>query len=1256
MAGSGTTLHDTTMHPPGKAATGGQSRTHRPVSAMPAPSSRTYYQNTPRTQGQQVDPSILATISNAAYADRRASAHPTLPSASQSTGQIAPPMSLSPSNMDQLTSSAISQGVPITSPAALQYFAAHPRRQQVHFGSYLLLQTLGEGEFGKVKLGVHKEWGEEVAVKLIKRDKVGTPDGQLQITSPASDPSKMSKVEKEICVLKDVRHPNIVRLYEVIESDRYIGIVLEYASGGELFDHILAHKYLKERDACRLFAQLISGVNYLHEKKIVHRDLKLENLLLDRNRNVIITDFGFANNFENKRDDLMATSCGSPCYAAPELVVQDGLYAGSAVDVWSCGVILYAMLAGYLPFDDDPANPDGDNINLLYKYIMATPLSFPDYITAEPRDLLCKMLVPDPVQRADLNQVMLHPWLAPYRDLFKFSVDELERAAIEQQNKKRQVYRQQMLLQQQMQEHQRSGRSAADAAAQQMANLKQQRHRSAMAGSSTMPNFAPDIKMDTSLSRGNTRAEDRAGAAQYATPQNQAMIPPEETGASDLGRDHVAPPSAKKNAGQKTQRHTIQLEYDSGAAQQRQQRRKSSAASRDAPLSPAIAEMSPQERVVEGEHGTDSSPGNADSLQIPAQPIIQAAAADTDTPAAPGLNGASSKIASSQGGAITSPEMFDKTIETSKQSRTPDGSHALSTPAIGQENVDARNLSPTASPQTQQGSSVPHVSPRIASSASRRTDGAQKGASPDRFSFARLLGSSNELASGGMRTPAGPASNDQESCDQTSTPVATPGRKTSSSRRKTMSLVVGRNTDPAEKEREKAAKAEKRLTARLRKETLKESTRPSTPRRSPSALISGPSPSSDMAGTSPQRRVSPAKQGTPAGGFGPFDSKMNNDSASTVGPSSSAAKKVMDWFRKRSLNRTAADERPPLGPFEINNASPAQTQPRKISAQTPQTPQTPGPHLVVTGDQSPDKTSAAAEESAPSSRSTSGTHSQVSQTTESTGITAATEDAPGSTASRQKSSSSTVQQTPSQQATPRASATAVQKAGPKSSAVNESALRVHQGAVDQSALTSRKPLDVFDRVQRALWEMGIDASKESGDELKLECVRRKRAKTLIGATQGLGQTLRTSVFPPSQADFERSASYRPSTNGGLTGAALPASPSAAGSIRSFLRRSSHAQPSQQGGNAGSDDGTPSQGLPAPMYGEPAVDGGQEVRFSVEVTRIRNLPGLYSVDIRRMKGNLWAYKWIYHTLLDRCQLSGVAAVRPASPIRTVQAPA
>lgn len=241
-----------------------------------------------------------------------------------------------------------------------------------------------------------------------------------------------------------LKHPNIVRLYDVIETDKYIGIILDYASGGELFDHILAHRFLKEKDACRLFAQLISGVWYIHERKIVHRDLKLENLLLDRNRNVIITDFGFANRFEHRSDDLMQTSCGSPCYAAPELVISEGAYVGSAVDIWSCGVILYAMLAGYLPFDDDPANPDGDNINLLYKYIVNTPLSFPDYISREARDLLSVMLQPDPQRRADLSLVMRHTWLSPYAYIFDKTVEDLETSAIELHKAKRQAYQRQM--------------------------------------------------------------------------------------------------------------------------------------------------------------------------------------------------------------------------------------------------------------------------------------------------------------------------------------------------------------------------------------------------------------------------------------------------------------------------------------------------------------------------------------------------------------------------------------------------------------------------------------------------------------------------------------------------------------------------------------------------------------------------------------------------------------------------------------------
>ncbi|KAI9730677.1 MAG: hypothetical protein M1834_005645 [Cirrosporium novae-zelandiae] len=290
---------------------------------------------------------------------------------------------------------------------------SHSKRKETKFGDYILGQTLGEGEFGKVRLGWKLDGSVQVAIKLIRRDTLGT------------NPGRLPKIYREISILRTLSHPNIVRLHEMVETDRHIGIILEYASGGELFDYILNHRYLKDGPARRLFAQLVSGVGYLHKKGIVHRDLKLENLLLDRNRNIIITDFGFANTFEpndelgeeieynltnkefvkkmdlerpkpdgHRRGDLMQTSCGSPCYAAPELV--------------------YAMLAGYLPFDDDPANPEGDNINLLYKYIVSTPLTFPEYVTPHARDLLRRILVPDPRKRADLFEVARHSWLSDY--------------------------------------------------------------------------------------------------------------------------------------------------------------------------------------------------------------------------------------------------------------------------------------------------------------------------------------------------------------------------------------------------------------------------------------------------------------------------------------------------------------------------------------------------------------------------------------------------------------------------------------------------------------------------------------------------------------------------------------------------------------------------------------------------------------------------------------------------------------------------
>lgn len=303
--------------------------------------------------------------------------------------------------------------------------SARKAHREVRFGAYVLGSTLGEGEFGKVKLGWRKDGKHpsQVAIKLIRRDSI-MKESESEI-----------KIYREINSLRLLNHPNIVNLVEVLKSGKYIGIVLEYASGGELFDYILKHKYLKENVAKKLFAQLVSGVDYMHSKGLIHRDLKLENLLLDKHKNIIISDFGFVNSYNKAKNDLMKTSCGSPCYAAPELVLTQSPYAGRKVDIWSIGVILYAMLSGYLPFDDDAENEDGADIVRLYNYICNNALTFPEYVSPLARDLLRKIIVPDPAKRIGMDEIRNHPWLAPHANLLSIRQQEWDKISSEEASK-----------------------------------------------------------------------------------------------------------------------------------------------------------------------------------------------------------------------------------------------------------------------------------------------------------------------------------------------------------------------------------------------------------------------------------------------------------------------------------------------------------------------------------------------------------------------------------------------------------------------------------------------------------------------------------------------------------------------------------------------------------------------------------------------------------------------------------------------------
>ncbi|PWZ01735.1 Pkinase-domain-containing protein [Testicularia cyperi] len=259
-------------------------------------------------------------------------------------------------------------------------------KQPVRIGQYILQQTLGTGSFGKVKLATHALTGHRVAMKIINRRKISSLD-------------MGGRVKREIQYLKLLRHPHIIKLYEVITTPNDIIMVIEYA-GGELFQYIVDRGRMPEPEARRFFQQIICAIEYCHRHKIVHRDLKPENLLLDEYLNVKIGDFGLSNIMTD--GDFLKTSCGSPNYAAPE-VISGRLYAGPEIDIWSCGVILYVMLCGRLPFDDE-------YIPTLFKKINNGIYSIPSYLSQEARHLLSQMLIVDPVKRITIQEIRQHPW------------------------------------------------------------------------------------------------------------------------------------------------------------------------------------------------------------------------------------------------------------------------------------------------------------------------------------------------------------------------------------------------------------------------------------------------------------------------------------------------------------------------------------------------------------------------------------------------------------------------------------------------------------------------------------------------------------------------------------------------------------------------------------------------------------------------------------------------------------------------------
>nr|XP_019706941.1 CBL-interacting protein kinase 8 isoform X5 [Elaeis guineensis] len=255
-------------------------------------------------------------------------------------------------------------------------------------GKYEVGRTIGQGTFAKVKFAQNTETGESVAMKVLDRATI-------------IKHKMVDQIKREIFIMKLVRHPHVVRLYEVLASRTKIYIILEFITGGELFDKIVHRGKLSEADSRRYFQQLIDGVDYCHSKGVYHRDLKPENLLLDSQGNLKISDFGLSA-VPAEGVSLLHTTCGTPNYVAPEVLSHKG-YDGAIADIWSCGVILYVLMAGYLPFDEV-------DLTTLYTKIEKAEFSCPSWFSGGAKSLIHRILDPNPASRIRIEEIRCNEW------------------------------------------------------------------------------------------------------------------------------------------------------------------------------------------------------------------------------------------------------------------------------------------------------------------------------------------------------------------------------------------------------------------------------------------------------------------------------------------------------------------------------------------------------------------------------------------------------------------------------------------------------------------------------------------------------------------------------------------------------------------------------------------------------------------------------------------------------------------------------
>ena len=275
--------------------------------------------------------------------------------------------------------------------------------QDVLIGDYIIKKTIGSGTFSTVKLGVHRITQKKVAIKILDKNKIESKDD-------------LERIIREMQILTEMDNQNVIKVFKIYEDNNNFSIIMEYCEGGELFNYIVKNQRLSEEESCYFFYQIINGIEYIHSKGIAHRDLKPENLLIGKNKILKIIDFGLSNFYDGQK--RLQTPCGSPCYASPEMV-KGKKYDGFNIDVWAIGVILFAMLCGYLPFEDD----ENDN-DVLFGQIIKNKIDYPSFLSDLSLDMLKKILVSDPLKRITIDEIKKHEFYLKGEKLFKEKFNE----------------------------------------------------------------------------------------------------------------------------------------------------------------------------------------------------------------------------------------------------------------------------------------------------------------------------------------------------------------------------------------------------------------------------------------------------------------------------------------------------------------------------------------------------------------------------------------------------------------------------------------------------------------------------------------------------------------------------------------------------------------------------------------------------------------------------------------------------------------